>query len=69
MNRSYLANSKIWHITYTRDPLYSYGMNSVPALISNHTHYEVWDEIAYPFPNFKEWISNLNPYFIADVLT
>ena len=36
----------------------------------------VWDEITYPFPNFNggtvvvwEWLSNLIPYFIMDVIT
>ena len=24
-----------------------------PAWKSNYTHYKVWDEIAYPFPNFN----------------
>ena len=24
-----------------------------PAWISNHTHYNVWDEIIYPFLNFN----------------
>ena len=37
---------------------------------------EVWDETTYPFPNFNdatvevwEWISNLNPHFIMDIIT
>ena len=39
--------------------------NLIPASISNHTHYNVWDDITYPFLNFNgatvevyEWISN-----------
>ena len=37
----------------------------MPECISNYIHYKMWDEIAYPFPNFNgstvevwEWISN-----------
>ena len=40
--------------------------------ISNYTHYKVWDEITYPFPNFNEvweWMSNFIPHFIIDVIT
>ena len=36
----------------------------------------MWDEITYPFPNISgwtvevwEWISNLIPHFIMDVIT
>ena len=48
----------------------------IPAWISNHMSSNVWDEITYPFPNFNdrtvevwEWISNVIPKFIADVIT
>ena len=44
--------------------------------ISNHIHLKVWNEVTYPFPNFKgatvevwEWISNIIPDFIMDVIT
>ena len=44
--------------------------------ISNYTHYNVWDEINYPFLNFngatvevKEWISNFTPHFTRHVIT
>ena len=29
----------------------NYGITLTPTWISNHIHYEVWDEIAYPLPN------------------
>ena len=29
-----------------------HGITLFPALISNHIHYIVWNEISYPFPNF-----------------
>ena len=39
--------------------------NGIPVCISNYIHYKVWDEIAYPLPNFNgatvevwEWIGN-----------
>ena len=45
--------------------------NLIPAWISNHIHYKVWDEITYSFPNFNgctvevwERINNFNPHFI-----
>ena len=43
--------------------------------MSNYTHYKLWDEITYPFPNFNgcpvevyEWISNLIPHFTGHVV-
>ena len=44
--------------------------------MNNHIHSKVLDEIAYPFPNFNgvtgdvcEWISNIIPHFLMDVIT
>ena len=64
-----------WWICYP-DGLLSDGFITLrpgaPLLtwISNYTHYKVWDEIIYPFPNFNdattgvwEWISNFIPCF------
>ena len=34
-------------------PFYSHGLTLIPAWISNYTHYNVWDEITYPFLNFN----------------
>ena len=51
---------------------YFTGLTLIPAWISNHMPSKVWDEINYPFPNFKEvweWISNFIPHFIMDVIT
>ena len=46
------------------------------SLISNYIHDIVWDEITYPFRNFKgatvevlELISNSIPHFTGDVIT
>ena len=43
---------------------------------SNHMPGKMWDEITYPFSNFKgarcevwEWISNFIPHVIMDVIT
>ena len=51
-------------------------LNLIPAWISNHISSKVWEEIIYPFPNFKgatvevgEWISNFIPHFTMDVIT
>ena len=45
----------------------------MPEWISNAIHYEVWDEIIYPFPNFNgatievwEWMNNLIPHIVMD---
>ena len=45
------------------------------AWISNYIHYKVWDEIAYPYPNFKgatvevwEWIGSFIPHFTGHVI-
>ena len=42
---------------------------------NNYTHYNVWDNITYPFLNFngvtvevKEWINNFIPTFAMDVI-
>ena len=42
----------------------------IHAWISNHIHYNAWDEMTHPFPNFNgttvevwEWISNFIPHF------
>ena len=35
------------------DPFYKYGLTLIPAWISNHMSSKMWDEITYPFQNFK----------------
>ena len=30
-----------------------YGLTLIHVRISNYIHYKVWDQITYPFPNFK----------------
>ena len=49
---------------------------SNPACISSHTHYTVYDEITYSFPNFNgctvdvwEWMSNFVSHFTGCVIT
>ena len=32
---------------------YQHGLTLIPAWISNYIHYDVWDEITYPFLNFN----------------
>ena len=60
----------IWHL----GPLLP-CLTLIQAWISNYIHYEVWDEITYPFPNFKSctievWklIGNFIPHFMMDGL-
>ena len=59
----------------TWGPFYYHGLTLIPAWITNHLPGKVWDEITYPFLNFNgatvevwEWISNIIPHFIMDVL-
>ena len=51
-------------------------LSLISAWISNYIHYEVWDEITDPFPNFNgatvevwEWTSDFIPHFIEHVIT
>ena len=36
-----------------RAPFYYDGLTVIPAWINYYTHYNVWDEITYPFLNFN----------------
>ena len=38
---------------FSSGPFYQHGLTLIPAWISNYTHYNVWDEITYPFLNFN----------------
>ena len=45
-----------WHSSgnfSTWGPFYQHGLTFIPAWISNYIHYNVWDEITYPFLNFN----------------
>ena len=35
------------------DPVYWYGLTSIPAWVSNHFPSEMWDEIIHPFPKLN----------------
>ena len=55
-------------------PLSWFNIN--PGMENNYIHYKVWDEIAYPVPNFKvayvevwEWIRHFITYFTGHVIT
>ena len=37
----------------TRGPFHQHKLMLIPAWICNYIHNDVWDEIIYPFPNFK----------------
>ena len=37
----------------TIDPFYKHGLTLIPAWRSNYIHYNVRDEITYPFLNFN----------------
>ena len=53
---------------YASSPFYVQNLTLIPAWIINHTNYDVWDKIAYPFPNFNGvtvwvWKFNFIPRF------
>ena len=66
-----------FYFVFTRwGPFHQRGLTLIPAWITDHIHYKVWDEIAYPFPNFNgatvevcKWISYFIPHFIGHVIT
>ena len=37
----------------TSGPFYLHGLTSIPAWMSSYVHYNVCDEITYPFLNFN----------------
>ena len=53
---------------------YHHGLTLIPEWISNHMLSEIWDEIAYLFPNLNRctevwgWKSNFTPHFTMDVI-
>ena len=47
----FLINWCLYIDTWAR--FYLHGLTLIPAWISNYTHYNVWDEITYPFLNFN----------------
>ena len=44
---------KTWMIHYIQWPLLLTWFNLIPGWKSNYIRYRVWDEITYPFANFK----------------
>ena len=47
-----------------------HGLTLIPARISNHNHYKVWEEITYPFPKFNSAaVSNFIPHLTEHVIT
>ena len=75
--------SRTWILDLSHDPIWAIWLAEVGKFhqhhdrISNYTHYKVWDEITYRFPNFRvrgaaieswEWISNFIPCLIRHVI-
>ena len=70
--------SLLWLPPSSRLPLIAWLIRILLATwwISNCMPSKVWDEIAYPLPNFNnctvevwEWISNFIPHFMIDATT
>ena len=40
-------------IPHSSGPFYKHGLTLIPAWISNHIHFKMWNEITYPFLNFN----------------
>ena len=51
--RVLLNFNELMHPSHIIGPFYLHGLTLIPAWISNYTHYNVWDEITYPFLNFN----------------
>ena len=47
------AISTTEHRSLASGPFYKHVLILIPAWISNYIHYELWDEIIYPFLNFS----------------
>ena len=59
-----------WSVRYTWVPFYYHCLTLISAWISDYIHYNVWDEITYPFLNFNcatvdvyKWISSCILHF------
>ena len=57
-------------------PFRYHGLTLIPVWIINYIHYNAWDEIIYPFPNFtgcsvkvSKWIINFIPHFTRRIIT
>ena len=48
-----LVRYKCHKVLLTCAPFYSHRLTIIPATVRNHISSRVWDEIAYPFPNFN----------------
>ena len=71
---TYVCFSKLGHHWFFLlktfvSPFTNMVLTVIQAGIINYTHYKVWDEISYPFPNFNgysievwKWISNFIPH-------
>ena len=76
---NFIQTGSVWSMDqigkYLR-PLLLTWITLILSLISNHIPSKVWNEITYPFPNFKGataevWImvSNFTPHFMSKVIT
>ena len=70
-NRTHNLNT--W---YPPGSLYKHGLAVISSCISNPIQFEVWDEIAYPLPNFNsagvevcDGISNFIPHLTGHLIT
>ena len=46
-------HTSVFHENNLWGPFYKHGLTLIQPWISNYTHYNVWDEITYPFLNFN----------------
>ena len=74
-NAVYSYNYSLAH-KVSRIPIWFIGLTLIPTWIRIYTHYIVWGEITYPYPNYNgetvkvwEMISNLISHFTEYVIT
>ena len=60
----------------SRGPFYKHVLILIAAWIGNYTHYKVWDEITYPFPDINdataevwEWIGSSIRHLTEHIIT
>ena len=51
--KPYMSNEMFIFLLALAGFFFKHGLTLIPAWISNYTHYNMWDEITYPFLNFN----------------
>ena len=72
----YVHVSTVSGVVGNPGPFYLRELTLIPAWISNHSHYDVWNGFTYPSPSLDGWavevwgwICNFIPQFIGHEIT